>query len=112
MDQLKLLFQKIAKSRRIKELKETLNKEMKYGLIEKKVWDKFRINTEKSKEDLIKLLYKLKNKNKTVVGNSCPCRSSVLLNYCGIGKDLIPYIAEQPTFQSLVFIYRENICRL
>ena len=39
---------------------------MKYGLIEK-VWDKFRINTEMLKEDLIKLLYKLKNKIKQLL---------------------------------------------
>jgi len=79
----------------------TLNKEKKFGLNTKKVWDKFRDNTEQSKKDLINLLYKLKKNNKTIVGNSCPCRSSVLLNYCGIGKDLIPYIAEQPTSAKL-----------
>jgi hypothetical protein len=79
----------------------TLRNEKKFGLTNKKMWDKFRINTKKSKEDLINLLYKLKKNNKTIVGNSCPCRSSVLLNYCGIGKDLIPYIAEQPTSAKL-----------
>jgi len=79
----------------------TLRNEKKFGLTNKKRWDKFRINTKKSKEDLINLLYKLKKNNKTIVGNSCPCRSSVLLNYCGIGKDLIPYIAEQPTSAKL-----------
>ena len=79
----------------------TLSDEKKFGLTNKKVWDKFEINTKKSKEDLLNLLYKLKKNNKTVVGNSCPCRSSVLLNYCGIGKDLIPYIAEQPTSAKL-----------
>ena len=55
----------------------TLRNEKKFGLTNKKRWDKFRINTKKSKEDLINLLYKLKKNNKTIVGNSCPCRSSV-----------------------------------
>ena len=31
-----------------------------------------------------------------MVGNSCPGRCSTLLNFCGIGPDMIPYIAEQP----------------
>lgn len=31
-----------------------------------------------------------------LVGNSCPGRSSTLLNFCDIGRDLMPYIAEQP----------------
>ena len=39
----------------------------------------------------------LKKQNKRVVGNSCPARCSTLLNFCDIGKNLINYIAEQPT---------------
>ena len=30
------------------------------------------------------------------MGNSCPGRCSTLLNYAGIGPDLMPYLAEQP----------------
>lgn len=84
-----------------KSINETLKNEKKFGLTNNRVWKKFKENTEKSKDDLVKLLYKLKSQGKTIVGNSCPCRSSVLLNYCGIGKDLIPYIAEQPTSAKL-----------
>lgn len=98
---IKVIVAKNKKTKIHKRVEETLNKEMKFGLTKKKVWNKFRANTKKSKDDLIKLLYKLKKDNKTIVGNSCPCRSSVLLNYCGIGKDLIPYIAEQPTSPKL-----------
>lgn len=74
-----------------------LQKEIEYGLFDSKVWDKFRNNIFKTKNDLIKLLLEIKSKGQSVVGNSCPCRSSVLMNFCGIGKDIIPYIAEQPT---------------
>jgi len=35
------------------------------------------------------------------VANSCPGRCSTLLNFCDIGKELIPYIAEQPTSHKL-----------
>ena len=30
-------------------------------------------------------------------GNSCPGRCSTLLNYYGMTRDLMPYLAEQPT---------------
>ena len=74
-----------------------LQKEIEYGLFDSKVWDEFRNNIFKTKNDLIKLLLEIKSQGQSVVGNSCPCRSSVLMNFCGIGKDIIPYIAEQPT---------------
>jgi hypothetical protein len=31
------------------------------------------------------------------VGKSCPGRASTLLNYYGVDKELIPYLAELPT---------------
>jgi len=33
---------------------------------------------------------------KSIVGNSCPGRCSTLLNYYGVGTELLPYLAEQP----------------
>ena len=98
---IKVIVSKNLKEKVDQSVYKTLHQEKKFGLTKSEVWEKFKINTEKSKSDLVKLLYKLKSQKKTVVGNSCPCRSSVLLNYCGIGKDLIPYIAEQPTSAKL-----------
>ena len=82
-------------------VKELLEYETKFGLFEEKVWKNFNENVHKSKSDLLNLLINLKKSGKKVVGNSCPCRASVLMNFCGIGKDLIPYIAEQPTSAKL-----------
>lgn len=78
-----------------------IQKEIDYGLFNAKVWDDFKNNVFKTKNDLISLLLEIKSKGQTVVGNSCPCRSSVLMNFCGIGKDIIPYIAEQPNSAKL-----------
>jgi hypothetical protein len=33
----------------------------------------------------------------TIAGNSCPGRCATLLNYYGVGKDIMPYICELPT---------------
>ena len=62
-----------------------------------KVWNDFKQKIYQSKTQLVNLLVDLKKQGKTVVGNSCPARCSTLINYCNINKDLIPYIAEQPS---------------
>ena len=80
-----------------KNINNLLNNELSYGLYEADVWNKFKENVYKSKNDLLQLLLKIKSSGKSVVANSCPCRASVLMNFCGITKDIIPYIAEQPT---------------
>lgn len=67
------------------------------GLFQHNIWDNFRDNIKKSKKNLLKILESLKKDGKSVVANSCPGRSSTLMNYCNIGKELIPYIAEQPS---------------
>jgi 2-polyprenyl-3-methyl-5-hydroxy-6-metoxy-1,4-benzoquinol methylase len=75
---------------------EVLEMEAEFGLCQDSPWEQFRKEIYKSKDDLLELLLDLKRKNQHVVGNSCPGRCSTLLNFCGIGPDMIPYIAEQP----------------
>ncbi len=74
-----------------------IDNEYKFGLFDDKVWASFKSRVYKSKYDLLTLLLEIKSKNLNVVANSCPCRASVLMNFCGIGRDIIPYIAEQST---------------
>jgi C-methyltransferase C-terminal domain/Methyltransferase domain/Putative zinc binding domain len=60
-------------------------------------YKRFRERSYQLKNDLIKLALKCHDEGKPLVGNSCPGRCVTLLNFAGIGADLIPYIAEQPT---------------
>ena len=50
-----------------------------------------------SRDRLMTLSYEAHQKGLRFVGNSCPGRCSTLLNYYGMTRDLMPYIAEQPT---------------
>lgn len=59
------------------------------------VYERFTERVQRSKDDLLALLFDIKKKGQRVAGVGCPGRSSTLLNYCGIGPDLMPYIAEQ-----------------
>ena len=74
-----------------------LRKEEEIGLYEPKIWNEFKNNVIKSKENLLTIISDIKKQGKTIVGNSCPGRCSTLLNYCNINTNLIPYIAEQST---------------
>jgi len=54
----------------------------------------FRANCEKSRDELIFLLKSLKSDGKKVVGYAATSKSTTVLNYCGIGCDLIEYISD------------------
>lgn len=56
----------------------------------------FRNRSIQLKNELISLAIHFAKKGTPLIGNSCPGRSSTLLNFAGIGPDLMPYIAEQP----------------
>ncbi len=60
-------------------------------------YENFRRQSISLKNQLLELALACERQGEPLVGNSCPGRSSTLLNFAGIGPDLIPYIAEQPT---------------
>lgn len=73
-----------------------LAEEERFGLSHPEVYVAFRERVQKSKRDLLGLAWRAAEQGERFVGNSCPGRSSTLLNYCGIDGELMPYIAEQP----------------
>ncbi|MFN7826115.1 MAG: class I SAM-dependent methyltransferase [Pseudobdellovibrionaceae bacterium] len=78
-------------------VQEILSLEKKEGFFAPETYLKFRQQSLKIKNDLLSLLLQIKSAGQSVVGNSCPGRCSTLLNFAGIRKDLLPYLAEQPT---------------
>lgn len=71
-----------------------LQKENILGLDKLETFLRFRDNCEMSKKELLKILTKLKSENKRVVGYAATSKSTTVLNYCGIGPDLIEYISD------------------
>jgi hypothetical protein len=61
------------------------------------VYKTFREKSYRAKNNLLAVTLSAFEKGERLVGNSCPGRCSTLLNFTGIGDDLMPYIAEQPT---------------
>jgi hypothetical protein len=74
-----------------------LAEEESFGLYRPEVYQTFREKSHRAKNDLLELALGASARGARFVGNSCPGRCSTLLNFTGIGKDLMAYIAEQPT---------------
>jgi methylation protein EvaC len=79
---------------------ELLEKEKNLGLDRQENLLKFKEKVEQSRNDLVNLLKKLKMDGKRVAGYGATSKSTTILNYCGIGPDLIEYICDTtPTKQ-------------
>jgi methylation protein EvaC len=73
---------------------ERIEQEKGQGLDRLGTYERLRTNIERSRTDLVKLLKDLKAQGKTVAGYGATSKSTTILNYCGIGPDLIAYISD------------------
>jgi len=78
-------------------VKELLKVEEEFGLNKLETFQKFADRVQKARLKFMDFLYKTKTTGKSIVGNSSPARASTLLNHYGVDKELLPYLAEQPT---------------
>lgn len=74
-----------------------LKLEVQRKLFDPETYRKFRFEVEERRDQFMTLAYDAHKQGKRLVGNSCPGRCATLLNYYGVTRDLMPYIAEQPT---------------
>lgn len=65
------------------------------GLTSLTRWRQFARDVEAQRESLLELLNELKAAGKTVAGYGAPAKGNTLLNYCGIGTDLLPYTVDR-----------------
>ena len=63
-------------------------------LRDRETWIEFARAVEAHKRDLLALLHRLKGEGKRVFGLGASTKGNVLLQYCGIGPDLVEAIAE------------------
>lgn len=74
-----------------------LKLEKDFGLDKLETYEKFAQRVQKARLEFMNFLIQVKKSGKYIVGKSCPGRASTLLNYYGVDKELIPYLAELPT---------------
>lgn len=75
-------------------VRENLQREDDFGLNEFKTYQDFAERVEKSKNDLIELLTKLKDDGKRIMSIGATAKSTTVFNYCGFGTDLIELITD------------------
>lgn len=56
---------------------------------------RFAADAERNRAALLELLERLKGEGKSVAGYGAPAKGNTLLNYCGIGVDLVPYTVDR-----------------
>jgi len=94
-------------------IKNTVSKqistELKFGLANFLTYKKFGISVKKSKNDLIKIFKKIKNKNKKIIGYGATAKACTVLNYCNIGNEIIDYFVDTTPDKSNKFMPGKNI---
>jgi hypothetical protein len=65
-----------------------------YKVLNRKSFDKFKIDVVNSKIKLFNIVEKIKNSNKTIFGVGAPSRASTLINYLRLDQDIIDCVLE------------------
>lgn len=89
-----VLARKDSKWKVSKNVNKIMSEEYSFNLDNNQFCKIFRDNCEKSKKNLRKKLIDLKNNNKKICGYAATSKSTTILNYCNIGKDLIDFITD------------------
>ena len=75
------------------------DKEWKLKLYEPETYKTFANKVKKTKNELVTLLTKLKKSGKRIVGYGAPAKGNTLLNYCGIGNDILDYLTDTTPYK-------------
>ncbi len=71
-----------------------LTSEKKIGLQEEKIYHEYKKKIERNKVTLHTLLSKLKEKGNSIAGYGAPAKGNTLLNFFGVGDELLSYIVD------------------
>ena len=72
-----------------------LEKEKDHGLTDMAFYLPFQTRTEKIRHNLLRFLLGLREEGKRIVGYGAAAKGNTLLNYCGIGPDLLPFVVDR-----------------
>jgi len=75
-------------------VEDNLSRENEFGLNDFKTYQIFSDRVQKSKEDLLSTLKKLKQDGKKVIAYGAASKVTTVFNYCGIDESLVEYITD------------------
>jgi len=71
-----------------------LSQEKERGFSGKEIYKKFEKDVIKHKDDLVDFISKVKKENKVILGYGASTKGNVILQFCGLSENDIPFIAE------------------
>lgn len=71
-----------------------VRREKEMGLDRPEIYLRFRQNCEAARERLVRLLKKIRQEGKRVVGYAATSKSTTVINYCGLTTDLVEFISD------------------
>ncbi len=74
---------------------ELMEREDRMGLYTLDVLNKFAVDVQQNRQELLWLLRQLKHENKRIAGVSAPAKGMTLLNYCRIGQETLDFVTEK-----------------
>jgi hypothetical protein len=72
-----------------------IQSEQQAGMSDPAHYEHFAANVEKNRKGLLELLTSLRAQGKTVAAYGAPAKGNTLLNYCGIGPEIIPFTVDK-----------------
>ena len=75
-------------------VRELAEREASLGLGTAACYERFRVNVERSRDELVTLLRRLRTEGKRVAGYAATSKSTTVTNYCGITPDLVEFISD------------------
>ena len=78
-------------------LETLLSDENARGLTEAPAYADFQMRVAELRKDLLALIRGLKSSGKTIAAYGASAKGATLLNYCGIGRDLLDFVADRST---------------
>ena len=85
-------------------VKKVLSEEKEYGFERIETYENFSDRVTKIKRDSTSLLIKLKEEGKKIVAFGAAAKGNTFLNYCGIGKEYIEFVADSSTAKQGLYL--------
>jgi SAM-dependent methyltransferase len=76
-------------------VQEMLERESEVGLISAEYYDDFGQQVDQVRDKFVALVRRLKSEGKRIAAYGAPAKGNTLLNYCGVGRDLIDFTVDR-----------------
>lgn len=81
-----------------------LQKEKLYGLHDISGYINFAHKVKQTKCDVLQFFIHAQSEGKTVAGYGAPAKGNTLINYCGIGKELLPFTVDRNEYKQGLYL--------